>query len=362
VKKTLRIFVTLLIVGIAIALVGWRYRLYLTNPWTRDGQVRANVVQVAPRVSGPVVELPITDNQLVKAGQLLFRIDPRTYANSLEQAKAQYEQQVSNLHVAEQQVETAKVQIDISEASVDQAQSKVNETEADIEKNKAEWERQQNLLPQRATSQKSVERAKASYLVAIEQRKSALAGLAQAKSNLANSKTSLASAEASLRKAVAMVREGRSSIEQAELNLAFTELRSPVTGYVTNLTLRIGSQAVANQPQLSVIDTESFWIEGFFKETQIGRLHPGDEALVTLMGYPRRPLEGVVESIGWGIAQQDGSVGYEMLPSVDPTFDWIRLAQRLPVRVKLDDVPEDIRLRLGVTASVLIRSESDLSR
>lgn len=156
-KKTLRIFVTLLIVGIAIALVGWRYRLYLTNPWTRDGQVRANVVQVAPRVSGPVVELPITDNQLVKAGQLLFRIDPRTYANSLEQAKAQYEQQVSNLHVAEQQVETAKVQIDISEASVDQAQSKVNETEADIEKNKAEWERQQNLLPQRATSQKSVE-------------------------------------------------------------------------------------------------------------------------------------------------------------------------------------------------------------
>ena len=131
-------------------------------------------------------------------------------------------------------------------------------------------------------------------------------------------------------------------------------MRAPVEGYVTNLNLRLGSQVVANQPMLALVDVESFWVDGFFKETAIGRIQAGDRSVITLMAYPDTPLEGAVDSIGWGIAQQDGSTGYELLPNVSPTFEWIRLAQRVPVRIHLTEVPEGIALRVGTTGSVLV--------
>ena len=111
---------------------------------------------------------------------------------------------------------------------------------------------------------------------------------------------------------------------------------------------------VANQPALALVDVNSFWVYGYFRETMVGELRPGDRAIVTLMTYPDRPLEGYVDSIGWGIAQRDGSVGQDLLPAINPTFEWIRLAQRVPVRVHLDLVPEGVELRVGTTASVLV--------
>jgi multidrug resistance efflux pump len=124
---------------------------------------------------------------------------------------------------------------------------------------------------------------------------------------------------------------------------------------VTNLNLRLGSQAVANQPALALVDENSFWVYAFFRENYIDGIGPGDHAIVTLMSYPDRPLEGRVDSLGWGIYQQDGSPAQNLLPNVSPTFEWIRLAQRVPVRVHLLDVPGDIALRVGTTASVLVK-------
>jgi multidrug resistance efflux pump len=124
------------------------------------------------------------------------------------------------------------------------------------------------------------------------------------------------------------------------LNLGFTQVRAPVDGYITNLNLRHGSQAVANQPVLALVDINSYWIHGFFRETTIREIKKGDRAIVTLMTYPDTPIEGYVDSLGWGIAQQDGSTGFELLPSISPTFEWIRLAQRVPVRIHLDEVHE----------------------
>ena len=137
------------------------------------------------------------------------------------------------------------------------------------------------------------------------------------------------------------------------------QIRAPVDGYVTNLNLRLGSQAVANQPTLALVDVNSFWICGFFKETAIGKIGEGVKAVVTLMAYPDAPLEGYVDSIGWGIAQQDGSTGFDLLPSISPTFEWIRLAQRIPVRIHLDEVPEGVALRVGTTASVMVMTRAD---
>jgi multidrug resistance efflux pump len=159
--------------------------------------------------------------------------------------------------------------------------------------------------------------------------------------------------------AEAAVLGAKAQLEQAQLNLEFTRVKAPVDGYVTNLNLRLGSQAVANQPALALIDINSYWIHGYFREDRIEGVRAGDRAIVTLMSFPNRPLEGRVDSLGWGIAQDDGSTGYNLLPNINATFEWIRLAQRVPVRVHLVDPPGDIPLRVGTTASVMVMTGED---
>jgi multidrug resistance efflux pump len=358
-KKHQKYLLTGAVVLLAIVVVLLKYWDYVTNPWTRDGQVRAQVIQITPRVSGPIVKLPIRDNQLVKAGDLLFEIDPRTFQANLDQARAQLDETGDNYEALVQQVEAAKAMVDVSRAAITQAKSYIKEMESTIEKNKAEYDRQKELLPRKATSQKAVDRAKANYEISIEQRKTAVAALAQSKASLLESEAQLAEAKANLGaagEANASIRAARAAVRQAELNLEFTHVRAPVDGYVTNLNLRLGSQAVENQPALALVDVNSFWVDGFFKENSIGKIREGDKAVVTLMTYPDTPLEGSVDSLGWGIAQQDGSTGFELLPNISPTFEWIRLAQRVPVRIHLTNVPEEVELRVGTTCSVLVKT------
>ena len=279
-----------LIVLLAVAVVLFKYQDYVLNPWTRDGMVRAQVVQIAPRVSGPIVNLPIKDNQPVKSGDLLFEIDPSTYLAAVQQA----------------------------EAAVEHAKAKA----------KASLDREQRAEHVRKSNPGAVS------LQELESKRN---------SRLADD---------------ASVKQSQASLKSAQLNQQFTRVTAPVDGYVTNLTLRVGSQVVSNSPALALVDTNSYWIHGFFRENAIRNMRKGDRAIVTLMTYNDRPLEGVVDSLGWGVAQQDGSAGYDLLPTISPTFEWIRLAQRIPVRIHLTSVPDDIALRVGTTASVLVMTGS----
>ncbi len=279
------------IVLAAVGLALYKYSAYLTNPWTRDGQVRAQVIQIAPRISGPIVDLPIVDNQLVDTGDLLFEIDPRTFKAAVKEAEA-----------------------DLQQAQV----------EAKDAKEEADRARNIRKRDPGAMSQQQLERKE----------------------------NDQSAAEAAVLGATAQ-------LEQAQLNLEFTQIKAPVDGYITNLNLRLGSQAVANQPALALIDINSYWIHGYFREDRIEGVRAGDRAVVTLMSYPGRPLEGRVDSLGWGIAQEDGSTGHNLLPKINATFEWIRLAQRVPVRVHLVDPPEDIPLRVGTTASVMVLTGAD---
>jgi multidrug resistance efflux pump len=345
------------IVLIAILVVVLKYWDYVVNPWTRDGQVRADVVQITPRVSGPIVRLAVQDNQLVKTNDLLFEIDPRTFEANLAQARAQLDNARNNYLALEKQVEAELAQVNVSRAEALQAESNIKELDSTIVKNKAEYARQQDMLKKDATSKKAMERARANYQIALEKRKASVAGLTQAKASLAQSEAALAKARANLGAPGddnASIREAQATLTQAELDFEFTRVKAPVDGYVTNLNLRIGSQAVTNQPALALVDINSYWVHGFFKENSIADIRAGNKAIITLMSYPDTPLEGYVDSLGWGIAQQDGSTGDDLLPTVSATFEWIRLAQRVPVRVHLVNVPEDIALRVGTTASVLV--------
>ena len=282
---------TLGVINIAvIALIAFYayqfFEEYITNPWTRNGQVRGQVIQIAPRVSGMVVNITVVDNQFVTAGDLLFEIDDEIFIIAISQAQA-------NLDRAKISSKSAKI----------------------------EYDRLKEIFAKDAgaISQKDLNRREANYLGSISQ-----------------------------------IDIAQEQLRSANLNLTYTRVLAPVDGFVSNINFQIGAQAVTNTPILALVDSNSFWVFGYFRESQIGQFSIGDNARVTLMAYPERPLHGHVESLGWGIAPSDGTVGYNLLPSIKPVFQWIRLAQRIPVRIKLDEVPEGVELRFGLTASVMI--------
>ena len=361
----LKYLLTAIIVLIAAAVFALKYWDYITNPWTRNGQVKAQVIQITPRVSGPLVKLPVKDNQFIKAGDLLFEIDRRTFEADLDQARAKLDNTRDQIEALAKQVEAAQADVEAADATIKQSEAAIKGYAGRVEETLKEYRRQKKLDKQGATSKRMVEESKANWVAAVNQKANAEAQLLQMQASLGEAIANLAKAKADLGapgEQNAQVRLAKAEVQSAELNLEFTQQKAPVDGYVTNLNLRLGSQAVANQPIMALVDVNSYWITGFFRENYIEDIRQGDRAIITLMTYPDKPLEGRVDSLGWGIAQDDGSTGFDLLPNISPTFEWIRLAQRVPVRILLDEVPEEIKLRVGTTASVLVMAGTSGSK
>lgn len=153
------------------------------------------------------------------------------------------------------------------------------------------------------------------------------------------------------------IKSAEEQLKAAKLNMEFTNVHASVDGYVSNIDIRNGTQAVANQPLIALVDSNSFWVFGYFRENQLEQIAIGSKAKVTLMAHPDKPIDAVVESLGWGIAPKDGTVGYNLLPNVNPVFQWIRLAQRIPVRIAINELPEGVALRFGLSASIMVQQE-----
>lgn len=356
-----RYLITAVIVLAAIAAVSAKYYDYIVNPWTRNAQVRANVIQVAPQVSGRIVKLPILDNRPVKAGDLLFEIDPRPFQAAVAEAQAKVDETRDELAALAQQVEAAEASVEQYRSAIKEAESQVEASKAKVKEATANISRQRRLLIAEDISQARFDKIQRNFDVEVAAQEQAEAALLSARSALSQSQAVLAQAQAQLGapgEANPQLRAATAALETAKLNLEFTKVHASVDGHVTNLKLRIGSQAVANTPALALVDAASFWIEAYFRESEIGRIKPGNQAVVTLMSYPDAPFAGTVDSFGRGIAKEDGSTGADLLPNVNPTFEWIRLAQRIPVRIKLQDIPSGIELIVGATASVMVRTQS----
>lgn len=285
-KTLLKLLLTLAIIGAGIFFGYNKYKAYMQNPWTRDGQVRTQVIQVTPRVNGMVIKIHIQDNQRVKIGDLLFEIDPAQYQVKLDQSEARLQR------------------------TLEAAKGK-----------KIEYERVQKIYKRDkgAVSQKDLVRNETNYF-----------------------------------KSLADIDTSTEAVNTAKINLSYTKVYAEVDGYVSNINFQIGSQASANKAILALVDENAYWVFGFFREDAIPNVSVGDDAMVTLLAYPNTPLKGKVESIAWGIAHSDGNAGNNLLPSVKPVFQWIRLAQRIPVRIKLDALPKEVKLRFGLTASVMV--------
>jgi multidrug resistance efflux pump len=279
-----RVLLTAAIV-VAAGFALWRIiGYYLFSPWTRDGHVRADIVQVAPDVGGLIVEVDVADNQPVRKGQKLFVIDRARYSLALREAQATEQQR---------------------RAILDQAR--------------------REELRNRALGD----------LVATEIMEESASKVEQAEAQFGQAEVAL---------------------DTARLNLERTTVVSPVDGYLNDRAPRTGEYVTVGHSVLAVVDQHSFRVDGYFEETKINGIGIGQPVDIKVMGDPVI-LRGHVASIVAGIEDRDRSQSNNLLPNVNPTYSWVRLAQRIPVRVALDDVPADFRLIAGRTATVWVHGQ-----
>ncbi|WP_457787649.1 efflux RND transporter periplasmic adaptor subunit [Pseudomonas sp. PL-6] len=281
-RASIRLGLTLSLVAAALLAGAWLWQHYLYSPWTRDARVRAEVVTLAPDLTGWVTQLKVRDNQRVAAGELLLSLDRERYQVALEQAQAV-----------------------------------------------AETRRQQLLLREHEASRRV--------------RLGPQAISAELRDN----------AQISAEIARGEYRQAQVAVKSAELDLARSEVRAPRAGQVTNLRLAEGNYVKAGEPVLALVDEASFYIQAYFEETKLPRIRVGAPVDIWLMGGDQ-PLRGEVESISRGITDRNASPDGQLLADVEPTFNWVRLAQRIPVRIKLDELPEGLLLSAGMTASVRV--------
>lgn len=272
---------TLAVFAIAVVAALSLWNRYEQRPWTRDGRVRADVVRVASDMGGLVTQVPVRDNQRVRAGQLLLVLDQPRFAAALEKADAQLRSAQATLNLARRE---SKRDIALGD------------------------------------------------LVASETRER---NAARVDTELAN----LAQAQAERRVAL--------------LNVQRTEVRATTDGIVTNLDLHPGDFLQPGAQAMALIDAGSVRVEGYFEETKLNCIREGDAAVARLMGDGRE-VRGHVESIAAGIADDQRSSTHNLLPAVAPTYSWVRLAQRIPVRIRIDDAASHTRLIVGRTASVTV--------
>jgi multidrug resistance efflux pump len=280
--KVLRYVATGMLVVAALVAARHSWQIYMTSPWTRNGMVRVQVANVAPQISGQIIEVRTHDNAHVHKGDVLYVIEKFDFEVALDNARATILNRQADLAVK--------------------------------------------------TAQNARRAALTTLSTSIEE-KQVFDG------NAKMAEAALASAKASL--------------SQAEINLQRTEVRSPVDGYVTNLLMRVGDFARAGTPNLSVIDQESYWIDAYFEETKLANIHVGDPVEATLLGF-ETPITGRIESITGGISAANAASSTQGLPNVDPIFTWVRLAQRIPVRIRIEQAPPEVSLVAGMTCSVSV--------
>lgn len=297
--KKLKYLSTLLVAALAIiaAWLVWNY--YTQSPWTRDGKVRAEQVGVTPQVSGSILQLNVRDNQLVKAGDVLFRIDDTPYKIALLNARAQL----------------AKAKAEVARAQAEQ---------------------------KKAASDASRRRHLSQNFISAE--------------DLENANTALNTATTNLEAAKAVVGVAQATLDHAQWQLTHTEIKAPVDGWVTNLSTRVGDYAAVGHPVFALVDSRSFYVVGYFEETKLRNIRPGDSAQIILYSSKQK-LQGHVSSIGRAIVDQSVESGGDLVANIKPNIPWVRLAQRVPVRIEFDHLPPDTILVSGTTCTVAIGAQ-----
>lgn len=325
------------LVAIFVVLHLWDY--YTKEPWTRDGRVRGDVMRIAPDVSGLVNQVLVQDNQTVKQGQVLFTIDPSRFELAVAQAKANLEKARANLSNANQQRLSAQANIALSEAGLADARAQADKARKDLQ-------RIDLLKNDNAISLQEQDR----YRTVNSQ---ALANLEKQNASIEVARQGLNTVDVNKSALLADVANAEAALNLATLNLQRTQVLAPSDGTLSNFDLRAGNYVTAGQAVAAVLNRQQLYVVGYFEETKLQRIHVNDPVSIKLMGDSRE-ISGHVQGIATGIDDRERSTSNSMLANINPTFNWVRLAQRVPVRITLDKVPDPDMLVAGRTVTVHI--------
>ncbi|HVA81091.1 MAG TPA: biotin/lipoyl-binding protein [Candidatus Binataceae bacterium] len=331
-NPALKILGRLLSIGIiAAAAVAALFvtRLYYIYPRTDDAYVRANLIGVAPHVSGPIVKLPIVDNQHVRKGALLFIVDPRPYQAALDALVAKL--QLTDLRIK-----------GLTDA-IGAAQAEQKRREADRAYARQYLHRIEPLLAKHYVTANDVFDARSKMRAADAAVENAHSTVRQAQNELGQY------GDINARR-----KQAQAEVTDARLNIEYCYVRAPFDGYVTNLNIAVGQYANEGKDVLNLIDNRVWYVVANFRENFLDHIRPGMTARIYLLSYPNHPFRGVVQGVGWALYQQNGA-SVQGLPQVEPTLNWVRLSQRFPVRITLDRNDPDFPLRTGQTAVVTIQ-------
>jgi multidrug resistance efflux pump len=336
-RRKLPILITLAAVALA-GVLGWAaWGIYMGSPWTRDATVRAYVVTMAPEVAGRIVELHVVDNGYVRKGELLMVIDPTNYTIAVNQAEAAVQQAQASVRNIDAQIAVQHAQISASEAQLDGAKAAL------VFAQQQAWRYQKLAKDGWGTVQNDQQ-----YTSQLHQQEAtvqtALENLNQVQRQTESLKAQRVSAEATLA-------QNRARLRQAQVDLERTRILSPVDGYVTNLLAQLGDYINVGVNAISLVDADSYWVDGYFEETNLAPIRVGDPAQIKLMGYSQI-VRGHVDSIARAINVSNAQPNNQGVATVNPIFTWVRLAQRIPIRIHIDEVPPGVTLAAGMTATV----------
>jgi multidrug resistance efflux pump len=298
---------------------------------------------MAPEVAGRIVELPVADNQYVRKGDLLMTIDPTNYTIAASQADAAVQQ-------AHASVDNIDAQIGVQQAQINASQAQLDRARAALVFAQQQAARYQILAKDGYGSVQNAQQFTSELRQQEAAVQTAMEDLNLAERQVASLKAQRTMAEANLAQADAQLR-------QAQVNVERTRIVSPVDGYVTNLLSRLGDYMNVGVNGISVVDANSFWVDGYFEETTLAPIRIGDQARIKLMGYSQI-VRGHVDSIARAINVSNAQPNTRGVADVNPIFTWVRLAQRIPVRVHIDETPPGVVLAAGMTATVEIDGRS----
>ncbi|SDH90763.1 biotin/lipoyl-binding protein [Pseudomonas abietaniphila] len=310
-KKFAPQLITLAVLLLAFVLgwLAWGY--YTRSPWTRDARVRVDVVTLSADISGLIVNLYVQDNQHVTKGDLLLEVDPARYVLAVQHAQRS---------------------VQVAKATVGQSQAAIKASAAQLRQRQSEERRRRALKEGFAISGEEWEKSDTDVAIAIAK---------------------LSSDQANLGLAQANVQLAEAGLAEAELNLQRTRVVAPVSGYVTNLLTRQGDYASPGTALMALVDSSSFYVSGYFEETKLARIEEGNRVRIQLMSG--ESFGGTVQSIAFAITDRENSLGNRLLANINPSYTWVKLAQRVPVRILIDpEYANRARLRAGTSATVTV--------
>ena len=333
-RKVLGVLVSLIaLVGVLVTGVLASRRID-QRPRTDDAYLQADLVHLAPDVSGRIVELNVRDNQAVRKGDVLFRIDPEPYRMRVDQARAAVQGLEAKLGLTADQVASQTSKADAAARGIGSAEAQRSLASSTLA-------RMEPLLGRGFVTAQQVDQARTAHRTAQIALQQAQLQADEARQAIINTKPTEAELEGA-----------RATLALAERDLNKTVVRAPCDGRITALDIAVGEFAATGHPLFTIIDTEHWYAIGNFRETDLAGMEPGQRATVYVMAQPSRPVAGKIDSLGWGVAS-DVSATFGGLPHVERTLNWVRIAARFPVRILLDAPPDDL-MRYGATAVIVI--------